>query len=419
MEFVPEESPCGDQAMREVRMSNIRKVLVGCSSPPDKGSGIMAYVRDLCEALRAIGVEVHLVSPSPEMGDWLNVTGVMHYESPRQGSQATAALALIAYCERVGIQGAINNDNPLLQSIAPLLWFPCLAIGHMSKSSIASLATFNNPWLDYVVAISYDMQAIFVTRHGVPVAKCPVVHSGIRLFRERCEAKATSGPLKLVFVGGFNTVYKSADLIADLVSLPDYQRANTTLTWYGDVPPRVQARLPADAKIAFRGRVAREQLLREISAADIFLFPSRYEACPVSLMEAMSCGLAPIVSDGAGAMRWMVNTGEDGYVAPLSHWPRHAAKLIAYLAGNRERLAEMKQMAQARADSDFSIDRVCQRLLHLLASPTVARRNRPSGAVILRWHRPLRPDQLKAPLFDRICIRLGILRKEGTISLGS
>lgn len=373
---------------------------------------------DLCEALQAQGIEVHLASPAPSDPSWLMRTKVRHFETPRRGNQTEVARRLLDLSRTIPFDGAINNDNPVLQSIAPLIAFPVIAVAHMSKSSIATLAAFNVAWLDYVVAISYDMQRALISKYQVPVIKCPVVHSGIV---ERSEFKLpvpSAGPrrpLRLVFAGGDNKRYKAADLVAELLCAQGYTGTGAVLYWYGQVREDVRGRFAERQDVVFKGRVGREQFLRELSECDVFVFPSRYEGCPIALMEAMSYGLIPIVSDGIGAMRWMLMSGVEGYVVPLQGWANQAAQVVEYLSQNSDAVARMRQSSRKRFEKCFRMERVCEFLMDLLSRPTVKRLAPPVETEILRWHRPLRPDGRKAPLLDRLCIRLGILRREGLL----
>jgi len=57
-----------------------------------------------------------------------------------------------------------------------------------------------------------------------------------------------------------------------------------------------------------------------------------------------------------------------------------------------------------------------KKLLALSEVPSCERKNKPVRLAILRWHRPMIMGSNRAPIIDRICIKLGLLRKSGVIS---
>lgn len=74
--------------------------------------------------------------------------------------------------------------------------------------------------------------------------------------------------------------------------------------------------------------------------ATIFALPSRVEGTPNALLEAMSCGLPVIVSDGAPGPLELVQDGETGLVVPVNDATALAAALtrLARDGGLRDRL---------------------------------------------------------------------------------
>jgi len=62
-------------------------------------------------------------------------------------------------------------------------------------------------------------------------------------------------------------------------------------------------------------------------AAHIFALPSRVEGTPNALLEAMSCGLPVVVSDGAPGPLELVEDGVTGLVVPVDDPTRLAAAL--------------------------------------------------------------------------------------------
>jgi glycosyltransferase involved in cell wall biosynthesis len=124
----------------------------------------------------------------------------------------------------------------------------------------------------------------------------------------------------------------------------------------------------AEADPARAGRVLRlgyrSDLARIFGAADIFALPSHYEALPVSIIEAMMCGLAVVTTDIVGP-REQVEHGVSGLLLPPGDVPALAAALNG-LAGDPARRAEMGRMARERALARYRASEVTGRVVAAL-----------------------------------------------------
>ena len=61
------------------------------------------------------------------------------------------------------------------------------------------------------------------------------------------------------------------------------------------------------------------ELQRYYAAADVFVFPTTYDAFGMVVLEAMAAGLPVFTTDSAGASE-LIDSGEDGFVFPLEQW---------------------------------------------------------------------------------------------------
>ncbi len=105
-------------------------------------------------------------------------------------------------------------------------------------------------------------------------------------------------------------------------------------------------------------------------SAAIFALPSRFEGTPNALLEAMSCGLAVIVSDAPGGMQDLVEDDVNGLVVPVDDEAALADRL-RLLIGDPERRQRLGQAARARlseSDPDQALV-VWERILGLAPVP--------------------------------------------------
>jgi glycosyltransferase involved in cell wall biosynthesis len=101
-----------------------------------------------------------------------------------------------------------------------------------------------------------------------------------------------------------------------------------------------------------------------LAAADIFTLPSYHEALPMSVIEAMLCGIPVVASDIDGPKEQVVH-GVTGLLVPV----REAAPLataLATLAEDADLRARMGAAGRARALERYDEAKVAARTLDLL-----------------------------------------------------
>jgi glycosyltransferase involved in cell wall biosynthesis len=106
------------------------------------------------------------------------------------------------------------------------------------------------------------------------------------------------------------------------------------------------SRLGLQAHVRLAGRCDVRPLLH---AADVFVFPSLYEAVGIALLEAMACG-RPIVASRTGGIPEVVKDGVSGQLVTPGD-AGDLARALVLLAGDPARRRRLGEAARARAEA--------------------------------------------------------------------
>lgn len=366
---------------------------------------------ELAAAFRRRGHQVTYIAPHSPSEDWYQRHGIdAEYIGP-DSSPNDGVEKILQAVDKHRPDLVINNDHPYLQAAIPGIAAPTIVICHAMRWATSTLATFQHQWSHYVVAISYDMLDFLVGR-GVPISKLVVAPNGIedRLINDDVEWGTRGPELRIVFAGNWSRV-KGADRIISSIDRAPSWAAEIQLDCFGDGPLIRDAQKRQSDWFRVHGRVSRDAFLKCLRSSDILLAPSRVEGCPMTVIEAMGYGVIPIVSDGLGSMRWMVDAGLSGYVLNGHSWAKQLWPLLNRLKDNRALIQEVGIASRQKFQNHFIADDLADQLLRLGDRPRNSSPPDLNSIMPIQWHRPAREKSGPTAIVDRLAYRFGRLRK--------
>lgn len=190
-------------------------------------------------------------------------------------------------------------------------------------------------------------------------------------FRPRGDARPER-PLTVVTVARLNWTKGHRFVLAAMARARDRGLAVRYLI-AGDGPYRAAlegeiAELDLGAQVELLGQIGEDAVLDLLARADVFALTSvgQGEAAPVSVMEAMACGL-PVICSAIGGTPDMIEDGTDGFLVAQEDVAAIEAALVR-LAAAPDLGAAMAQAARAAAVARFSHVTSAARLLEAVAA---------------------------------------------------
>ncbi|MEH2317930.1 glycosyltransferase family 4 protein [Nostoc sp.] len=202
-----------------------------------------------------------------------------------------------------------------------------------------------------VVAVS-EKVAQELVNIGVPRSRIRVIVNGVDL-EEFAPGESNRQKLGLaenvtlaLFAGDIRTPRKNLDTVLHaLAKVPDLHLAVVGHI-EGSPFPQLAASLGLSERVHFVGY--RRDIPEIMRAVDLFIFPSRYEACSLVLLEALSSGLPVITATATGGAELV--TPECGIVLPDSDDIDALAVALMSLVSDRALIQQMGQAARCVAE---------------------------------------------------------------------
>lgn len=122
----------------------------------------------------------------------------------------------------------------------------------------------------------------------------------------------------------------------------------------GKSPEEPYAKLMTEAGITCLFNVDHTELPSYLRAGDIYIQTSRYEACSLSLMEAMASGLVPVTFP-SGMVEHQIKDGENGFIV---HSIQEMNERIQELIDDPEKRNAMGQIAAKTIREEYSVKKM-------------------------------------------------------------
>ena len=330
-----------------MQLQGVRIALVGPLPPP--AGGMANQTRQLAGLLREEGLQVTVVQVNaPYRPAWIGRI---------RGLRAVFRLlpylvALWQAAERVQLMHVMANSGWSWHLFAaPAVWIAKLrgvavVINYRGGEAGAFLArsyTWVRPTLQcanaLIVPSGFLQQEVF-SRYDIQVGVVPNIIDLNRFTATRQPAPTLSPHI---------VVTRNLEPIYDIpTALRAFQRLRTVfpeahLTIAGSGPlqaelVRLTAKLGLTEAVTFTGRLDNERIAALYHTADLLLNPSLADNMPISILEALACGV-PVVSTQVGGIPFLLENGRTALLVPAGDDQLMAQAAI--------RLLKDQQLAQA------------------------------------------------------------------------
>jgi len=344
-------------------------------------SGIGKFVIELRHALVSRGIQVDIMFPA---GTSVSSTESFHTIRLRWAILSNVELALrtaISLLRRRSRFDLIHAQQAHLQSVATLLvarilGAPGLLTLHLRVprplGGLRRLLLALTEWLaistaSKVVAVSQSVAESFGHRETL------VIENGVNTtrFAPAVDREAFRKSLGLgrsptfVFAGRWSRT-KGLDLLLRAATGSALRNLNFQLLILGE-PARDEPGLlektvpkPLEDRLRVVGRSSEEELPSYLSAADVFVLPSRMEGMPIAALEALACGVPLLVSDIPALKSLIAGTG--------AGWTFRSEDVGDLERAMREILStgphpDQRVRAREEAIRRYSVDRMATRYL--------------------------------------------------------
>jgi glycosyltransferase involved in cell wall biosynthesis len=220
-----------------------------------------------------------------------------------------------------------------------------------------------------VIAISESLRRFCVERVGLPADKVEVVRYGLgglpAAWGPNPELDLPDGARVLLCVARLDR-QKGIDVAVRALREIRAAEPRAVLVVLGEGPERPQ--LAAEG-VYLPGRVG--DVAAWYRRAELLVHPARWEGFGLALLEAMLAA-RPVVATRVSAAPEIVADGETGVLVPPDD-PGALAQAVLGLLGDPGRAAALGEAGLARAQSDFSVERMAERTAAVYESASAER----------------------------------------------
>jgi glycosyltransferase involved in cell wall biosynthesis len=211
-----------------------------------------------------------------------------------------------------------------------------------------------------------------LTREGVAARRVRVVANGID--GDAYVPRTLRPPLRRILTVANLRGEKGHDVLIEAAPqvLRNFPDAQFDLAGTGPERDALMARAAARGvarAFSFLGHC--EDVPAQLAQADVFVLPSRSEAFPNALLEAMACGL-PVVASAVGGICELIDQPQVGMLVPPGN-PAALAAAICRVLANPPLAAALGSAARTQVLERYSFERMVDAFDHIYREPLRAR----------------------------------------------
>lgn len=246
---------------------------------------------------------------------------------------------------RVGALGIVHSDDPYHYEHVDRLgryWDACVNVSSFLQNQVS---------INYPVLANRTFHIGYGVPHDDKIPTSPLRGNEI---------------LRILYTG---RLYELQKRVSDLVKIAHRLEAKgvpfqLTIVGRGEEEETMRASLAeliAKGSVTFLGSMNNDEVLKLYEQYDCFVLTSNFEGLPVSLLEAMSAGVIPVVTAIRSGIPDVVVPGENGYILPIGDVDAFVESFAELQRDKAKRAAYSAAAFQKVAKGDYAIEHVVDR----------------------------------------------------------
>ncbi len=313
------------------------------------------------EPLRAAGVEPVIVGAPPRLG----VEALRAVRRHISAVQPDVVHTHLGASDFLGSIAARSLGIPAVSTLHTMVWGGSGAAGR-AKANVHALA--RSCCGSRVIAVSESARERYVAHAVVKDDRVVTIHNGIEAtpmpgagIAVRRELGLRDDDLVVGMVSALRPEKAHDVAIAAVERLAErYPRLRLLIVGSGPSAHDVE-RLAAAAGETVVLAGARYDVMNVLDAVDVCLHPSRADAFPTTVLEAMAASV-PVLATAVGGIREIVVDGRTGVLVPAPPRPKAVADALAALIEDPARRHELAKGGRGRYEHEFTRGPWVQRL---------------------------------------------------------
>ncbi|MDE7402171.1 MAG: glycosyltransferase family 4 protein [Muribaculaceae bacterium] len=332
-----------------------------------KGSGLSRYVLTVTEILINNGFQVAVLTTHENQNDDFGKAelkkinpDILYKPFFSNESKIIRYFKTLRFIRSYKPDILINNYNGLIQQLLPFIsaHTKVFHVIHNDAPDFYRMASLNGSNVYGYIAPTNAIAENFNTySSGRYANRVKVISHGVRDSGSEIADRNHNKPLSLLFVGVLST-HKGPQFLYPITEILKNKDINFSLTIIGDgvLAPEMKHQFDPEiksGKVRMTGVIPHEDVYKEMSKADIFLYPTNCDAFGLVIAEAMMNGAVPVVGLIPGVTDNLVKEGFDGYLVKPTYVKGFADR-IEQLHNDRELLSQLSLNSYDTAKNKLS-----------------------------------------------------------------
>jgi glycosyltransferase involved in cell wall biosynthesis len=337
----------------------------------------VGYLKDVgaghaAARLRAAGIEPHCAAIGPHLGP----AALRAVRRQLAAMRPELVHTHLGYADLIGGPAAASLRLPVVSTLHAHAWPGDLR----ARAKLRAMTLARRVSAARVIAVSEGARAAYLTSGADRPERVVVVRNGIAGVarpgagrRVRAELGIAPEALVVAMISSLRSEKAHDVAFAAVAQLAERFPALRLLV-VGDGPLRsevARGARPLGERALLTGH--RDDVMAVLDATDVLLHPSRHDALPTTIIEAMACSV-PVVATAVGGIPELVTDGVSGVLVGAPPVASALADELACLLGDPARRRALAAAARERFEREFTAAAWVRRVRAVYDAVLAARR---------------------------------------------